>query len=60
MTPEMNLRSFRFSRLNDPEFRHLKLLVYWLVFGLAFLVLERFSPVTEYYPMYCPLDEKIT
>ena len=59
MTPEMDLRRLRFSRLNDPEFRHLKLLVYWLVFGVAFLVLERFSPITQYYPVSCPLDEKI-
>lgn len=59
MTPEIDLRRFRLSRLNDPEFRHLKLLVYWLIFGLAFLVLERFSPVTEYHPVSCTLDARI-
>ena len=59
MMPEMNLRRFRFSRLNDPEFCHLKLLTYWLAFGLVFLVLERFSPVTEYDPVFCALDAHI-
>ena len=59
MKPEMDLRKFRFSRLNDPEFRHLKLLVYWPLFGLVFWFLERFSPITEYHPVYCALDEYI-
>ena len=59
MKAEMDLRQFRFSRLNDPEFRHLKLLLYWPLFGLAFLILERFSPVTEYHPVFCALDAYI-
>ena len=59
MKAEMDLRKFRFSKLNDPEFRHLKLLLYWPLFGLAFLILERFSPVTEYHPVFCTLDAYI-
>ena len=59
MKAEMDLRQFRFSKLNDPEFRHLKLLLYWPLFGLAFLILERFSPVTEYHPVFCGLDAYI-
>ena len=59
MKAEMDLRQFRFSKLNDPEFRHLKLLIYWPLFGLAFLILERFSPVTEYHPVFCGLDAYI-
>ena len=59
MKAEMDLRKFRFSKLNDPEFRHLKLLLYWPLFGLAFLILERFSPVTEYHTVFCALDAYI-
>ena len=59
MKPQMDLRQFRFSRLRDPQFRHLNLLAYWLLFGLAFLILERFSPVTEYHPVSCALDAYI-
>ena len=59
MKPEMDLRKFRFSRLNEPEFRHLKLLIYWPLFGLVFWCLERFSPITEYHPVYCSLDAYI-
>ena len=59
MKTEMDLRKFRFSKLNDPEFRHLKLLLYWPLFGLAFLILERFPPVTEYHPVFCAPDAYI-
>lgn len=52
-------RNFRFSKLNTPEFRHLKLLLYWPVFGCFFLFVERLSPVTSYFPIYCTLDDLI-
>ena len=35
-------RQFRLSKLNDPTFSHLKLLLYWPIYGLVFLTLERF------------------
>ena len=35
-------RQFRLRKLNTPEFSHIKLLLFWPVFGLAFLALERF------------------
>ena len=57
--PAVDYRRFRFSRLNAPEFRHLKLLLFWPLFGLAFLWLERFPPVEYYYPVRCALDDLI-
>lgn len=51
-------RKFRFSKLNTPEFSHLKLLLFWPIYGLAFLTLERLWPRT-YHTMYCPLDDLI-
>ncbi|MFR0799191.1 MAG: hypothetical protein ACLSHJ_10985 [Oscillospiraceae bacterium] len=38
-------RQFRLRKLNTPEFSHIKLLLFWPVFGLAFLALERFRPM---------------
>ena len=32
-------RQFRLRKLNTPEFSHIKLLLFWPVFGLAFLAL---------------------
>lgn len=55
---ETDLRRFRFSRLND-EFSHLKLLLFWPVFGLFFTFVERFYNVDSYYSMHCGLDDII-
>ena len=55
----VNYRNLRFSNLNTDEYRHLKLLVFWPVFGLFFMFVERFYPVEHYYPIYCKLDDMI-
>lgn len=35
--PEVNYREFRIHKLNTPEFSHVRLLLYWPIFGLLFL-----------------------
>lgn len=54
----VDYRSFRLSKLNTPEFKHVGLLLFWPLFGLAFMLLERVFPA-EYHPVYCLLDDKI-
>ena len=51
-------RSFRLSKLNRPEFEHVKLLLFWPFFGLAFLVLERLLKL-DFHPISCVLDNII-
>jgi len=58
-TPVVDYRKFRFNRLNEPEFSHIKLLLYWPVFGLLFQLLERAYDAPFYYPMHCALDDII-
>ena len=41
MVIKPDYRQFRLRKLNTPEFSHIKLLLFWPVFGLAFLALER-------------------
>ncbi len=55
----VNYKNFRFSKLNTPEFSHLKYLFYWPVYGLAFLTLERLWVRGRYHAVYCPLDDRI-
>ncbi len=57
--PVVDYRKLRLSNLNTDEFRHLKLLIYWPVFGILFYLLERVVPVSQYYPMYCKYDDLI-
>ena len=52
-------RQFRLRKLNTPEFSHIKLLLFWPVFGLAFLALERFRPHAAYHVMHCALNDAI-
>lgn len=52
-------RTFRFSRLGEPKFSHIKLLLFWPLFGLFFYTLEWVAPRDGFHVMWCPLDEKI-
>lgn len=58
-TPIVDYRKFSLRKLNTEEFCHLKLLFFWPLFGLLFLYVERFYPVTSYYPVHCALDDMI-
>ena len=49
----------RFSNLNSPEFRHVKHLLFWPIYGLLFMFVERFYPVEHYYAVHCSLDDVI-
>lgn len=55
----LDYRNFRFSKLNTPEFSHLKALIFWPVFGLFFLTVERLWIRTSYFPVYCAWDDAI-
>ena len=59
ITPSIDYRQFRLSKLNTPEFSHVKLLLFWPLFGLGFLFVERYYPVAHYYAMHCALDDLI-
>ncbi len=57
--PEVDYRKLRLSNLTSPRYRHLFLLLYWPVYGLMFLFVERFYAVDFYHPMHCMLDDLI-
>lgn len=57
--PSVNYRNFRWRKRNSKEFSHLKLLLYWPIFGFAFLFVERLYRADSYYPMHCYLDDYI-
>ncbi|MGN1047509.1 MAG: phosphatase PAP2 family protein [Eubacteriales bacterium] len=54
----VDYRKFRPSLLGTKEFSHLKLLFFWPVYGIAFLLLERVLPL-DFHEVYCPLDDLI-
>ncbi len=58
-TDLVDYRKFRFSKLNTPEFSHLKYLAFWPIFGLMFLTVERLWIRESYTPIHCALDDAI-
>lgn len=57
--PVVDYRRFRWSRRKDPEFSHLKYLLFWPVFGFFFLLVERLWIRQSYFPISCSWDARI-
>ena len=57
--PAIDYRKLRLHNLTGNEFKHLLLLLYWPVYGLLFMFVERFYAVDHYTAMYCRLDDLI-
>lgn len=55
----VDYRAFRLNKINTPEFSHLKYLLYWPVYGLLFLTIERLWIRDSYYPIHCALDDMV-
>ena len=55
----VDYRQFRWRTRNDPRFRHIKLLLFWPLFGLLFAAVEKSWPGRAYIPVWCPLDDRI-
>lgn len=58
-SPVVDYRKFRFSKLNDPAFSHLKLLSAWIFYFLAYLITENFIPAESCHVIHCRLDDLI-
>ena len=57
--PVVDYRGFRLSRLNEPQFEHLKLLGFWLVYFSMYFITEKFIPAEKCYIIHSPLDDVI-
>lgn len=57
--PVVDYRKWRPSVWNSGEFKHLQLLLYWPIYGVLFLFVERFYQVEFYYPVQCSIDTMI-
>lgn len=57
--PVIDYRTFRLSKLNQPEFSHLKLLLGWVGYFILYFITERFIPAEKCYVVHCVLDDVI-
>lgn len=54
----IDYRDFKINKLKTKEFSHMLFLLYWPLYGLMFLWIERFSSFEHHY-MHCFLDDLI-
>ena len=57
--PVVDYRKFRLSKLNDPEFSHLKLLLGWVLYFLSYFLTENLIPPERCHVVHCALDDRI-
>lgn len=57
--PMVDYRRLRPGNINSPEFRHLKLLLFWPLFGIAFSFVEHDVIPRTYQAVHCALDDAI-
>lgn len=57
--PTVDYSGFRLSKLNSPQFSHLKLLWGWIVYFALFVLTENLIPVEKCIPVHCFLDDLI-
>ena len=57
--PIVDYRTFRLSRINEPQFSHLKLLLGWLVYFAFYFLTEQLIPVESCRVVHSPLDDLI-
>ena len=57
--PMVDYRKFRFSKLNTPEFSHLKLLGGWIVYFILYFLTENLIPVERCHLVHSALDDLI-
>lgn len=57
--PAVNYKDFRFSKLNTPEFCHLKLLLGWVGYFIMYLLTENLIPASKCHVIHCRIDDII-
>lgn len=57
--PVVDYRKFRFSKINDPEYSHLKLLAGWIVYFILYFLTENLIPPEKCHVIHGYLDDVI-
>ena len=57
--PVVDYRTFRFSKINEPEFKHLQYLLGWIGYFALYFLTENLIPHEKCYPVHCGLDDII-
>ena len=55
----VDYREFNWSRLNEPRFAHIKLLIGWPIYFLLYYLTENFIAPERFHVIHCALDDLI-
>ncbi len=58
-TPVVDYTKFRLSKINDPRFSHLKLLLGWVGYFIFYFLTENLIPKEDCHIIYSPIDDLI-
>lgn len=57
--PVVDYRTFRLSKIKEPEFKHLLYLLGWVGYFALYFITENLIPREQCTPVYCKLDDMI-
>lgn len=57
--PVVDYRTFRLSKINEPQFEHLKYLLGWVGYFILYFLTENLIPYEKCYPIHSWLDDVI-
>lgn len=57
--PVVDYRTFRLSKIKEPQFKHLLFLLGWVGYFIMYLLTENLIPYEKCYPVHCWLDDVV-
>lgn len=57
--PVVDYRAFRLSKINEPQYSHIKLLLGWIVYFIFYFLTENLIPAERCHVIHCALDDLI-
>ena len=57
--PVVDYKTFRLSKIREPQFRHLLFLLGWVGYFILYFLTENFIPYEKCYPVHCWLDDVV-
>lgn len=57
--PTVDYRGFRLSKIREPQYSHLLLLLGWVAYFILYVLTENLIPAEACHPVHCALDDRI-
>ena len=51
--PQVDYRQFRLNRIHEPQYAHLKLLLFWPIYFLRYPIIEAINYAERCFPVSC-------